>query len=702
MTAITGRNGAGKTTVLSCLEAGITGDWGCFPGNKGSNVAQLADPGAPASVTLDVEFGGRGARIVRGLRPDLVEFHEDGRPAEVGKARVNALVEEALGVPLAVVSAHGFVRQRTMFDFISTRAADRAAALRTLTGVDRAEKAYVLLGRELQDAPLLIDAGERDALLVRIADLEAGIAAADAEIAARPNDYPAALAARRTAAVAERRAREARTDAVAARVEFRRLRRRARAEDRDFQLAGIAAARADSEAAEAKGALRAATVSRDSAREYAKALDVRLVAIAERDAAERAAAVVAASRPPVPVPAARAEDAALAEVHAGRRLGLYASITADRAFIRSFRDGRAECPTCGTPVATFADRLAETDARVRVDEEAYAAGEAAFARVKADADAAAASEARLARWAADVAAADRRVADLRVPPEPDAPTVVGVDAEAAWAGASEAAGFANERAREAHSTCRVARARTEVAEEARDAARDARAGALAVVASLPRRKALREALEAANTRLDAAMANLDELNRLVGGRLATSRELDAARERLAVVEAAGREAVGRAEWRDAVREARDLVHRDGLPRAVMLAFLARVEGGVNANLERFDARFRVTASDDLSFAVAFDDGRVQDASRLSPGEKTVLALAYRVAVNPLFARDLGVLALDEPTDGLDSENVAVVGRALEALREVSEERGLQVFVVTHDRRLTDDRFCDDVLDLGVD
>ena len=91
--------------------------------------------------------------------------------------------------------------------------------------------------------------------------------------------------------------------------------------------------------------------------------------------------------------------------------------------------------------------------------------------------------------------------------------------------------------------------------------------------------------------------------------------------------------------------------------------------------------------DGLGFLVDFPDGRSQPASRLSGGQKVVLALAFRIAVNSLFAADLGVIALDEPTAYLDDENISCLDVALARLRDLSEARGLQCILITHEKGL---------------
>ncbi len=98
---------------------------------------------------------------------------------------------------------------------------------------------------------------------------------------------------------------------------------------------------------------------------------------------------------------------------------------------------------------------------------------------------------------------------------------------------------------------------------------------------------------------------------------------------------------------------------------------------------------------DESFTPAIrQQGFEQDYTALSGGEKSALALAYRLALNTLVRQTTpslkeNLLILDEPTDGFSKEQL---GR----MRDVLEETGAkQVIIVSHEREL--EGFCDKVL-----
>lgn len=141
------------------------------------------------------------------------------------------------------------------------------------------------------------------------------------------------------------------------------------------------------------------------------------------------------------------------------------------------------------------------------------------------------------------------------------------------------------------------------------------------------------------------------------------------------------------DWISHCLEMRNVLHHDNLPKIIALNHLNVLQHEINNILIAFDCQFRIHTDIDLSFIVEFNNGKKIPAARLSGGEKVLLALAFRVAVNEVFAKDLGLLILDEPTAGLDESNLACLKIAIDRLKQITSSRGLQVIIVTHERDL---------------
>ena len=63
------------------------------------------------------------------------------------------------------------------------------------------------------------------------------------------------------------------------------------------------------------------------------------------------------------------------------------------------------------------------------------------------------------------------------------------------------------------------------------------------------------------------------------------------------------------------------------------------------------------ADTNLSFKVHFPGAPTRSAASLSGGQKVILAICFRSAVNKLFGDNIGMMFLDEPTSGLDDDNI---------------------------------------------
>ena len=127
--------------------------------------------------------------------------------------------------------------------------------------------------------------------------------------------------------------------------------------------------------------------------------------------------------------------------------------------------------------------------------------------------------------------------------------------------------------------------------------------------------------------------------------------------------------------------------------------IVEIEAGVLDSIrDRFEALFadwfaRLVESDDLrvavdaSFSPVVQSGEYElEHETLSGGERTSLALAYRLALSTMVRQEAGItreslLVLDEPTDGFSSQQ-------LNRLREVLAETGCdQTIIVSHEQEL---------------
>ena len=79
--------------------------------------------------------------------------------------------------------------------------------------------------------------------------------------------------------------------------------------------------------------------------------------------------------------------------------------------------------------------------------------------------------------------------------------------------------------------------------------------------------------------------------------------------------------------------------------------------------------------------------------RCSAGQKVLTSIIIRLALAETFCLNCGILALDEPTTNLDSENVASLAEALvDIISARRKQTNFQLIVITHDgNELLNDR-----------
>ncbi len=119
--------------------------------------------------------------------------------------------------------------------------------------------------------------------------------------------------------------------------------------------------------------------------------------------------------------------------------------------------------------------------------------------------------------------------------------------------------------------------------------------------------------------------------------------------------------------------------------------------------ELFRKWFSLLVEDDLLEArldedfspIIMQNGYENDVSNLSGGEKTAIALAYRLALNKVIndlistIKTKDIIILDEPTDGFSEEQ-------LDKVRDVLDELKMrQIILVSHESKI--EGFCDSVI-----
>jgi DNA repair exonuclease SbcCD ATPase subunit len=180
----------------------------------------------------------------------------------------------------------------------------------------------------------------------------------------------------------------------------------------------------------------------------------------------------------------------------------------------------------------------------------------------------------------------------------------------------------------------------------------------------------------------------NEINRLLGSKEESVRHLLDLRARLGTAKALQEQSGDVQQWFEYCDKALLWLRKDGLPKLVHASVLRQLCSVVNEELFFFDNPFKVEVGEDLSFVAYFEDERVIPSKALSGGQKVMLALSFWSAVSRVFAKNLGVMILDEPTDGLDADNNERLYSIMQRWRTLLHQRGQQVIIITHDEGMS--------------
>lgn len=152
-----------------------------------------------------------------------------------------------------------------------------------------------------------------------------------------------------------------------------------------------------------------------------------------------------------------------------------------------------------------------------------------------------------------------------------------------------------------------------------------------------------------------------------------------------------------ASWVGFCQSARSVLHTNALPKLMAQEYIQRINNRMAEYLSIWEAPFTAVLTDELEFNAIFSDGRRHSALRLSGGQRIVAATCYRLCITELFAKEVGLLLLDEPSAYLDDDNVKLLQAVLTRLKVVAGNTGRQIMVVTHEKALSG--FFDNVVQL---
>lgn len=668
LVAILGENGSGKSSLFGAIRWLLTGENPNY-GVKADNISQYAKEGEPAYATLEFEHNGHIAVVTRHLLPEKEQsvLTVDGKEAGRGDKAVTAGIEKLLGVDSKFISRFIIVSQTEIFSFIDDNQTDTDKFFQRLFNTSKADKCQDVLGKGLLklNVPEILKSSsqillEQEEITKQVADLDGQIKklpSLDAFLQAQERDQKLVQqwAAREAAGTELQKLAQQATEYEK---EIEESEEACRQYEKDLEAFSAAINGKEANHREAKIALGHWENYKNIAKVKTKIQEQRDAVMAER-----------AKNPEPPVYSGiesvqlrRDADSVLRQIKDAER------------FVAMFtEEGMAECPTCHTPSAQLASQVSEQQAQIPKLRQL-------LSDLTEEANKAAAAEKLRSQWETldeKLKAREKHLNDserdltiVRPPESTEEELQQAVsDYEDFQAAQNELAPLmqkTREHIAKLNGSLTAVRERMEQLAEDIKAITTTEADAHLATTRLNELRTQcvhRQALEQQQAELKAEHRRLQE-----GYEAALKQENDAVKLR---------------KWSAVAEQAREALKN--APRIVAQRNLQRLETAINELLQIFSVNFQVKVAGDGSpnFIAEFYDGRSQPAQRLSIGQKTVLALAFRVAVNAMFAEEIGLLALDEPTASLDQPRIRALAPVLEKLRDLSTAKGLQCLLVTH-------------------
>lgn len=685
LTAIVGPNGSGKTNLTLALLASLTGDFRCFPRSKTDNICRQSNEEARSYIRTQWLHNQTPVEIVRSLRPasSRLVYGDEEPLRKSGEVTKKAL--ELFGADAHKLLTYVFVRQWKVFDFLSADPGDRIKSLAKLFGVEKAEEVWTALGDQIRiDRPL----SSRDEEAVDRAKRR--LASAEFQLKEQQAEVERLEETREEAEQLPQLETELREleDVLRRQRLLRGLHKETETLKQDLERKRPELEQAKTQGEERQAGLRDLEQQLSMMKEHQRQLRDWEKRKERWDKAQRVLGEPEPVEPRVDGEVPEGLPASLAELQKLEATTEAKWDQCERALSGLVGGELPTCPTCGEPSERWAGRVEEWRSErnrcsgllhsLRLGILHVQKQERAMLSWRTDCD----------RW--EMAQEQAReqlkeIGNLGPRPEASEEDFSRIRAEEATARrACEEAQRTSERLQqeisrgEGRLEAMLSQAAELICPRVRDKGISQQADEL--------RKRI--------VRLGEVRSNLKAAERVLQER---QRQRNALSQELEEAQAQQSRAALASKWVGDMESLRSLFHRDNLPRRLLGRALAATVDRANEFLEELQSPFFMHVAEDLQFWARKQDGSQETAAGLSGGEQVLFALAFRLAVNSLFSGETGLLALDEPTAGLDDENLRSVANLFRQLSDTAKRRGLQVLVVTHDVRF--DAF-DHVIELG--
>lgn len=120
---------------------------------------------------------------------------------------------------------------------------------------------------------------------------------------------------------------------------------------------------------------------------------------------------------------------------------------------------------------------------------------------------------------------------------------------------------------------------------------------------------------------------------------------------------------------------------------------------VSIRSEGIDGTTRGNKSYNYRVVMVKQDTEMDMRGRCSAGQKVLASIIIRLALADVFGKSCGMIALDEPTTNLDSNNIIALAQSLSLIIKIRRKQpNFQLIVITHDETFLNQMNCGDYTD----
>jgi len=173
--------------------------------------------------------------------------------------------------------------------------------------------------------------------------------------------------------------------------------------------------------------------------------------------------------------------------------------------------------------------------------------------------------------------------------------------------------------------------------------------------------------------IGAAEAKTEELNRIKGD--------------LIILETAQEQAEKKLRARKILETIKTVMHRSAIPHDLSSLYVNDVNKRLETYCERLRAPFTLFVHPETLRFMSWTNGTAVPVSQLSGGQATVAAWAWHLSLYEKHGQSFGMLAMDEPTVGVDETNMENLAETVQYLNDYCAGVGIQLLVNTHEQAL---------------